>query len=103
MQFKVEFDGLEWRSTLPGARFKTAVCGNKQMRLLELTQEFVEPGWCVRGHLGTVLAGEIEIDFQGEVVRYPAGSGILIPAGPEGAHMAKAMTPTALLLLVEDA
>jgi quercetin dioxygenase-like cupin family protein len=100
---KVVFDSLEWQAALPGARFKVHRQGTKQMRLLEFTAEFVEPHWCEKGHIGLVLDGELEIDFRGRLERYPTGSGILIPAGPQNAHKARAVTASVLLFLVEDA
>jgi hypothetical protein len=35
------------------------------MRLVEFTSAFVEPHWCQKAHLGLVLEGELEIDFNG--------------------------------------
>jgi ribosomal protein S18 acetylase RimI-like enzyme/quercetin dioxygenase-like cupin family protein len=98
----VRFDALPWQSTMPGARFKVFGDGRKQMRLVEFTSEFVEPHWCEKGHVGWVLEGELEVDFRGRVVRYAAGSGIFIAAGPASAHKARAVTPAVRLFLVED-
>ena len=100
---KVIFDALAWQAALPGARFKAHRRGQKQLRLLELTADFVEPHWCEKSHFGLVLSGELEIDFRGRIERYPTGSGILIAGGQESAHKARAITPSALLFLVEDA
>lgn len=99
---KVVFDSLAWQAALPGARFKVFGDGRKQMRLLELTSEFVEPDWCEKGHAGIVLQGELEIDFDGKVVRYEEGAGIFIPKGASTKHKARSLTPTLLLFLVED-
>ena len=100
--FKVQFDRIEWQDALPGARFKAYREGARQLRLLELTPEFIEPQWCERGHVGIVLEGELEIDFQGRVVNYPEGSGIFVPAGASGAHKARAVSSVVLLFLVEE-
>jgi len=102
LSFKVEFDALPWQSSLPGARFKVHRDGAKQLRLVEFTSEFVEPDWCEKGHVGFVLSGGLEIDFRGHVVSYPEGSGIFIPPGHSSAHKARAVTPVARLVLVED-
>jgi hypothetical protein len=101
-QYKVQFDALEWQDGIRGARFKAFRSGNKQLRLLEFTSEFVEPDWCDKGHIGFVVQGELEIDFHGVLLRYPEGSGIFIPAGSAGAHKARSITPTVLMFLVED-
>ena len=101
--FAIEFDKQEWESSLPGARFKAFRRDGKQLRLVEFTSEFVEPGWCEKGHLGIVLSGELEIAFQGHSVRYPEGSGIFIPPGPANGHKARAVNARVRLFLVEEA
>jgi quercetin dioxygenase-like cupin family protein len=100
--FKVDFESLDWQSPLPGARSKVYRDGPKQLRLVEITSEFVEPQWCEKGHVGFVLSGALEIDFRGQLVSYPEGSGIFIPPGPSGAHKARSVTPLVRLVLVED-
>ena len=101
-QYKVMFDSLEWQSPIHGARFKVFRSGTKQLRLVEFTSEFVEPGWCEKGHIGFVIEGELEIDFRGAIVRYPQGAGLVIPAGSASAHKGRSVTPTVLLFLVEE-
>ena len=100
--YKVVFDALEWQNSIHGARFKVFRNGSKQLRLVEFTNEFIEPDWCEKGHVGFVIQGELEIDFHGHLVRYPECSGIFIPAGLASAHKARPITPTVLLFLVED-
>lgn len=98
----IPFDALDWQDGISGARFKVFQRGNKRLRLLELTSGFVEPDWCENGHAGFVVQGELEIDFRGDIVRCPEGSGLFIPAGAANAHKASPVTPTVLLFLVED-
>lgn len=99
--FKVDFDALEWQ-LLPGARVKVHRDGSKQLRLVEVTSEFIEPNWCEKGHVGFVVSGTLEIDFRGRVIQYPEGSGICIPPGSSTGHKARSVTPVARLVLVED-
>lgn len=99
---KVLFDAIEWQSPQPGARFKLFRDASRQVRLLELSSEFVESEWCEKGHVGFVVAGELDIDFSGHVVRFPQGSALLIPAGPSRAHKARAVTSVVRLFLVEE-
>jgi hypothetical protein len=101
-QYRVLFDSLEWQSQIHGARFKAFRSGSKQLRIVELTNEFVEPDWCEKGHIGLVIQGELEIDFHGRFVRYPEGSGVFIPAGSTSRHKGRSITPTVLLFFVED-
>ena len=100
--FKVDFDSLDWQSPLPGARSKVYRDGPKQLRLVEFTREFIEPHWCEKGHVGFVLSGVLEIDFRGQPISYPEGSGIFIPSGSSSAHKARSVTPVVRLVLVED-
>lgn len=99
----IDFDSLPWQDGLPGARSKIYREGPKQIRLLELSSDFVEPDWCEKGHAGFVLEGKLEVDFEGHIVVYPEGTGICIPAGRASAHKARSLTPTTHLMLVEDA
>jgi hypothetical protein len=101
-QHRVLFDSLQWQSPIHGARFKAFRSGTKQLRLVEFTSEFVEPDWCEIGHIGYVIQGELEIDFQGHLVRYPEGSGIFIPSGSASRHKGRSVTPRVLLFLVEE-
>ena len=96
------FDQIEWQSPQMGARFKVFREGSRQVRLLELSPEFVESHWCEKGHAGFVVEGELEIDFAGHVVRFPQGSALMIPAGATHAHKARAVTSRVLLFLVEE-
>jgi quercetin dioxygenase-like cupin family protein len=101
-QYRVLFDELEWQDGIGGARFKVYRDGSRQVRLVELTSEFVEPDWCEKGHTGLVLEGELEIDFQGRLVRYPEGAVLIIPAGESSGHKARSLAATTQLFLVED-
>ena len=96
------FDTLEWQEAMPGARFKIFSDGKKQMRLIEFTSEFVEPHWCEKGHIGFVLNGELEIDFDGQIISYSSGAGIFIPTGALTKHKARSITQSVQLFLVED-
>jgi quercetin dioxygenase-like cupin family protein len=100
--YRILFDQIEWHSPQPGVRFKAARVGSKQVRLVEFTPDFVERDWCEKGHAGFVLAGELEVDFSGRVVRFPEGSALLIPAGPPHRHKARVLTPLVRLFLVEE-
>ena len=53
--------------------------------------------------MGYVLAGEMDVDFSGQVVRFSAGDGVLIPQGEKHRHKATVITDVVRLILVEDA
>lgn len=99
---KVDFSSLSWENQLPGARFKTYQDNGRKLRFIEFSKTFVEPDWCIKGHIGFVLEGEMEIDFNGDVVHFGPGDGIFIPVGEATKHMAKVLTDVVKLVLVED-
>jgi quercetin dioxygenase-like cupin family protein len=98
----INFDVIEWKSPLHGARFKAYQQEGRQIRLVEFTNEFVEADWCTNGHIGYVLEGTLEIDFRGRVVIYPPGSGIFISPGSDNAHKGRSVTSVVRLILVEE-
>jgi len=100
---KVDVDGLQWQSPLKDARYKVFQEGNRRLRLVEFSRGFVERDWCLNGHIGYVLDGEMDVDFDGERVHFSAGDGVFITAGAENKHMARVLTDVVRLILVEDA
>ena len=100
--FKVDFDAMEWQQGRPGVRYKDYREGSRQIRLVEFeTSEGFEE-WCVQGHIGYVLAGGLEIDFNGRALSFSTGDGLFIPSGAASAHRAVSITPGTRLLMVED-
>lgn len=99
---KINFAELSWDEPNVGVRSKDVVRNGKKLRLVELTSEFVEHDWCVKGHIGYVLDGELEIIFPGRTERFTAGDGIIIIGGEYERHKAKVISSVAKLILVED-
>jgi len=102
-RYRVDFASEPWETAGVGARSKAHEDGGKRIRLLELTDEFSECDWCLRGHIGYVLEGRMEVDFSGQVVVFGPGDGVFIPAGEQHKHRARALTETVRLILVEEA
>lgn len=101
--YLVRFDELAWQSPASGLRFKACRSAGKQLRLAEFTPEFREAEWCEKGHVGYLLEGILEVRFRSVTVTYRAGDALLIPAGFEHGHKARALTSVARLVLMEDA
>jgi quercetin dioxygenase-like cupin family protein len=99
---RIRFAEIEWVSPLPGIRFKAFRSGETQLRLVEFSQEFVEPNWCEKEHAGYVLEGVLEIDFHGRKETFEAGDGLFISAGPGCGHKARALTPVVRVILFEE-
>ena len=100
---RVDFTSLEWEESAAGVRSKSIVQNGKKLRLVEFTGEFVEHEWCVKGHIGYVLEGELEISFGASAERFLAGYGIFISGGEQERHKARAISPSVRLILVEEA
>lgn len=100
--YKVDFRSLSWESPMEGVRFKACEYDGRRLRFVEFTKEFVEPDWRTKGHIGFVLDGEMEIDFDGEIIHFGPGDGLFIPVGEDNKHMAKILTNAVKLILMED-
>lgn len=101
-QYKIDFESMEWEVPADGVRFKAYEQGDRKLRLVEFGKDFVEPDWCIKTHIGYILEGQIEIDFDGEKKVFNPGNGIFIPAGEEHKHKARVLTDTVKAILVED-
>ena len=101
-QYKIYFETIQWESPAEGVRFKAYQQGGRKLRLVEFTKEFIEPDWCTKGHIGYVLEGQMEIDFDGKVILFGPGDGVFIPEGEEHKHKGRVLTDTVKVILVED-
>ena len=91
-----------WETPAVGVKFKAHEQDGKKLRLAEFTKEFVESDWCTKGHIGYVLEGQVEIDFNGKIVVFGPGEGLFIPAGEKHKHKATVSTDTLKIILIED-
>ncbi|MHC4157402.1 MAG: cupin domain-containing protein [Planctomycetota bacterium] len=101
-RYKVDFESMPWESPMTGVRFKAHEQGGSKLRLVEFSEDFVEPDWCRKGHIGYVLEGQMEVNFDGKVIVFSPGDGIFIPAGEEHKHKGMVVTEAAKVVLVED-
>jgi quercetin dioxygenase-like cupin family protein len=100
--YKVDFGSMPWEPAGVGVRCKAYEQNGRRLRLAEFTRDSVEPDWCTRGHIGYVLEGEMEVDFQGEIVTFRAGDGLFIPPGSKHGHKARILTDFVRVVLVES-
>ncbi|MHC1574236.1 MAG: hypothetical protein ACXQTY_00310 [Candidatus Methanogasteraceae archaeon] len=99
----IDFKNMGWESPTSGIRYKVYARGNQRIRLVEFSEDFNEPDWCTRGHVGYVLEGRLTIDFDGELIDFMSGDGIFIPEGEESKHRGKvARGEKALVILFEE-
>jgi quercetin dioxygenase-like cupin family protein len=101
---RVPFDQLPWEASSAGVRFKIhRIDDHRQLRLLEFTRELNHPHWCTTGHIGYVLEGEMEIEFDHGSEVFRAGDGVVITQGEKEKHRPKALTGRVRLIFVEEA
>ena len=98
---RIDFAAMAWDAPAPGVRAKVYERGGRRLRLLELSGDFVEPGWCTKGHIGYVLEGRLEIRFGDGPVVFAPGDGLFIPLGEEHRHRARVLAGPVRLVLVE--
>ena len=101
-QYKIDFGSMEWEVAAIGVRFKAYEQGGRKLRLVEFGKEFVEADWCANGHIGCILEGKMEIDFNGKKELFGPGDGVFIPAGEEHKHKARVLTDKVKAILVEE-
>ncbi len=103
MDYRVAFSDVDWEPTLEGtARLKRVARAGKVLRLVELTPATAHPHWCEIGHVGMIVEGDLEIDFDGEKIVFQAGDALVIPDGAKDRHRPRALTERAVMFLIED-
>jgi quercetin dioxygenase-like cupin family protein len=102
MDSLVRFDDLEWQCPARGVRFKRAEAGGKAIRLVEFTDGFEEPDWCLRGHWGIVLDGELHLNVADGAVIYRKGDALALGPGENTRHKHIAAASPTTLFLVEE-
>ena len=85
---KIVFDNIEWTDAGPGARYKSFAHGGQRLRLVEFSDGFTDPDWCVRGHAGIVLSGSFTLNYSGSLERCGKGDVIFISGGAADRHRA---------------
>ena len=97
--YKIQFDTVEWISTIPGVRHKVYSDGSRVLRLVEFSCE-MDPHWCTKGHIGIILEGRFEIEFQSGKQIFETGDGVFIPGGGEHKHRARVLTDVVKVVFV---
>lgn len=101
-QYKIDFESIQWEIPAEGIRFKAYKQNNKQVRIVEFTDKFVETDWCRKGHIVYILDGQLEVNFNGKLVVFNKGDGLFIPTGEKDRHIGRALTKIVRMLFVED-
>ena len=99
--YKVDFDSLPWVSPMKGVRHEALKQDGKQLRLVEYSEE-MEPHWCEKGHIGSLLEESFEITVGEEIHIFHPGDGIFLPAGKTHRHMGSVPSGVARMIFIED-
>jgi len=81
---RIDFSSLEWMewADVGTARAKTALIPGTRIRIIQFSPGFEQTGWCDKDHVGYVLEGRMETQFEdGRTIVYSEGDGIVIPGG----------------------
>jgi quercetin dioxygenase-like cupin family protein len=98
--YKIDFENISWESPMSGVRHKRKIIGSTAIRLVEYSKD-MPVHWCEKGHMGYVLEGILEIQFENEKQVFRAGDGIFIPDGKEHAHAGRVLSDMAKIFFVE--
>ena len=60
------------------------------------------PHWCERGHIGYILEGRFEIQFDNDTIIYEKGDGVFIPDGKKHRHNAKVLSEVVKAFFIEE-
>lgn len=100
---RVVFEQLDWESPMPGMKQKRSEQGGKSLRLVEFREDFVEPGFCTKAHVGYVLEGSMDLHFaDGRSVRFQQGDGLFLAGDEQSRHAVKVDPGKRVLLLLVD-
>ena len=100
-QYRIAFGVIDWESPMPGVRHKIAVVGDTKLRLVEYTAQMAQH-WCSVGHVGLILGGRFEIEFDSGTQVFEAGDGVMIPSGEAHRHRARVLSDVVRAVFVEE-
>jgi quercetin dioxygenase-like cupin family protein len=101
MRYKSEFDKIPWQVPMAGVRHKYFDQNGIRLRLVEYSND-MPAHWCEKGHLGYLIEGTMEIEFENYKETYLAGDGIFLPDGSEHKHKGKVTSDKAIVFFVEN-
>lgn len=82
----IHFENIDWEVPNIGVAQKIYVEGSQRLRLLRFSDSFMEENWCLQGHVGFVLEGEMKVNFDGEIQHFKKGDGLWIHPGESSKH-----------------
>ncbi len=99
---KIAFREIGWEIVAEGVREKRFEQNGSTMRLLEISRSMNHPEWCLTGHYGYVVEGDLEIVFETKTESFSRGDGIFIRSGESEKHIPNPITGKVILFLVDE-
>jgi len=87
LEYKIEFDKLEWIERDGGIRDKCIDQNGIRVRLVEYSKE-MEPHWCTKAHYGMILSGLLRVKFKRSSLTFKTGDIVFLPPGDLHKHKA---------------
>lgn len=101
---KIDFGRIAWKRIRKGGmvgRAKVRLLNDgRTVRLLEISPEWNEEGWCKKEHTGYVLSGELRLDFRSKnrkALLIKHGQSFYVPLG--AAHKASSKSTTTVYIV----
>ena len=77
----LDFSQREMKKNPDHTSVREIVVGNKHVEIVEYEENASHSDWCIAGHIGFVLDGEIMYELEDGELRILKGKGFLLPSG----------------------
>ena len=100
---RIEFGSLPFEPEAPGIASHAQEVNGVRWAVVEYEPGVLREEWCLEGHSGYVLEGEVTYEFENgdEPLRVSAGEGLLLPDG--AGHRGRSGDLGARLFLIDRA
>ena len=88
---------MEW---LPAASLESKkTCADPRVSMLQFDPGFADPNWCVNAHIGVVLSGSIELEYEDSREVYCEGDAFVIDRGTRHRARNSGTSPVRLFIV----
>jgi quercetin dioxygenase-like cupin family protein len=101
---QIPFGEIEWADDVPGIRARETDLEGRRWAIVEYAEGARREEWCLDGHVGFVLEGGVEYEFEdgGDPLKASAGEAFCLSTGRGHRGRNLAQGPTRLFL-IDDA
>jgi quercetin dioxygenase-like cupin family protein len=100
----VRFGDIDWEQDVPGIQARERSVQGRRWAVVEYARAARRREWCLDGHVGYVLEGAIEYEFDdgGEVLTAGKGEAFCLSTGRAHRGRNLAASPTRLFLIDDE-